>query len=869
MADDTSLYLFIMQKNIFLQTVLASLGVATLLVSCSDESNKKMGAANPAGAVKAEQTDDTFVLGNKLLTATFNWKNGGVEFGGMKDANGVALLEAGGPVFTLTLANKQQLSSTDMKATKPELVTLNADKSALRVSSQLPGQAITTTFTAPDGSFSIEWKAVLRDGSHYLRQEFVLKATDKPVPFNSITALQVVPTEEGGIPSISGNTTHGTVAVTDKMFMGLETPMSVMTVGQHGAAKEDTWNAQAWTPGMFGSVFAVPESFHPVYGNKYDAKNGPVVRDLLVAEGPVNFIEPGQLEVNFRYERGNNRLNIVAVQLVTTAGQVIAEDVHPGFTGNQSVNAAYSMVVPVAGTYHLRYWIEKQTEPVTSSGRISLSLGMGNPEETTAAVPEDMVRGTWVRKTNLTKEAPWKVSSVVGLIKPNMARRSFLKYIEREKPVPYRTMVHYNDWYEVGIVLHDHLDPAKRTSEKISLDIINTWKKELFKKRGTRIDAFVIDDGWDDFNSLWDFHCGFPNGFAKVNEVATSMGCGLGTWLGPVGGYSTSKAMRIKNWNNTHPNNQIANFELSNPEYFNAFVERCKFMIKNYDMRYFKFDGISTKFHAKGPGALEDAEGILRVLAALREARPDIYINTTVGTWASPFWFMHADSIWRQENDFDQIGTMGDARDKWITYRDRLVHEVFVEGAPLFPINALMTHGTIITKNGPPRVMSKDPANCIKEMRTAFTCGSGLQEIYVDADLMAQENGRLWDELAQCIAWVRRNADVLEDTHWVGGNPWDKQKKDGDIYGWAAWNHSKCTLSLRNSSDKPKTLNTTLRKVFDVPAEVTGAIILRSSFGDQRALPGICGVAIDIDTPISISLEPLEIIAMEGTPAKP
>ena len=54
-----------------------------------------------------------------------------------------------------------------------------------------------------------------------------------------------------------------------------------------------------------------------------------------------------------------------------------------------------------------------------------------------------------------------------------------------------------------------------------------------------------------------------------------------------------------------------------------------------------------------------------------------------------------------------------------------------------------------------------------------------------------------------------------------------------------------------------------------MPAEVTGAIILRSSFGDQRALPGICGVAIDVDPPISISLEPLEIIAMEGTPAKP
>ena len=853
-----------MRKNIFLHSILAALtAVSVTLVSCDNPSSK-----HPAGKATAAQSEDSFTLGNNLLSASFQWKNGGVLFGGLKGPDGTELLQSGGPVFTLKLANGQEMSSTDMKATKPELSNLQPDSKALRASAQLPGQAISATFTAPDGSFSVDWKAVLRENSHYLRQEFTLKAKEKPVPFSSITALQVVPTEAGGIPSISGNTTHGNVAITDKMFMGLETPMSVMTVGQHGAVQENTWSPESWTPGMFGNVFNIPESFHPVYGNKYDAKNGPMLRDLLAAEGPVNFLEPGELKVDFEYERGNHRLNIVGVQLVTTAGQVIAEDIHPGYTGHKSENAEYSMVVPVAGTYHLRYWVQKQTEPVTSSGRISLSLPMGNPEEATTPIPEDMVRGSWVRKTNLTKEFPWKVSSVIGLFKPGQQRRSFLRYIERERAVPYRPFVHYNDWYEVGITCNFEADPKKRSSEEISLNIINIWKKELFEKRGVKLDAYILDDGWDDFNSLWDFHIGFPNGFSKINDVATSMDCGMGTWLGPVGGYGAAKNMRIGYWNKTHPDNRIANFELSNPEYFNAFVGRCSDMVKNYDMRYFKFDGISTKFHAKGPGALEDAEGILNVLTALREARPDIYLNTTVGTWASPFWFHYSDCVWRQENDFDQVGNAGDARDRWITYRDRLVHEVFVEGAPLFPINSVMVHGTIITKNGPPRVMSTDPANCVKEMRTAFANGSSLQEIYADSDLMNQEGGVLWDELARCIAWVRRNADVLADTHWVGGNPWDKQKKDGDIYGWAAWSPAKCTLTLRNSSAKQKTITTTLRKMLDVPPSVNGAIVLRSSFDDQRELVGIMNKAVDVDTPISITLEPLEVIVMEGGETK-
>ncbi len=845
-----------MLKKTFLLTVLAAAaGVGSAAV--------EYPGTNP-GVATVSNKGETYTVSNELLSADFTWKDGGVHFGGFKSADGSLLVSGGAPVFQITLADKRVLSSTDMVASAPKMINLKGDPNSLTISKQLPGKAISSTFSAPDGSFSVEWRAVLRNGSHYLRQEYTIKAADKPVHFNTITPLQVIPTAAGGAPTISGNTTHGTVVVTDKLFMGLETPMSAMTVGMQGTDVDDTWNAEGWNPEMFGSAFAVPAGFQPVYGRRYDAKNGPILKDVKVAEGAVNFTKSGECRIVFKYTRGNNRLNMVGVQLVTDSGQVVSEDIHRGFTGEKAKNAEYRIHVPKAGNYKLRYWVETKTEPLTSHGSISLSLPMGALQESTDTVPENLVRGSWVRKTTLNPGKSWKVNSVIGLFAPDQQRRSFLSYIEREKPVPYRTFVHYNDWYEVGIVRHDFKDPMQRTTEQISMEIAKTWKRELYKKRKTTIDAFVIDDGWDDFNSLWDFHVGFPQGFANLNKLVTSMDCGMGTWLGPVGGYGYSKNQRIAYWNKTHPNNRISNFELSNPIYFNAFVGRCTDMVKKYDMRYFKFDGISTKPIAYGPAGLEDAEGIISVLAALRKARPDIFLNTTVGTWASPFWFMHADSIWRQEGDFDQIGTMGDARDRWITYRDRLVHEIFVTGAPLFPINSIMIHGTIITKNGPPRVMSKDPANCIKEIRTAFTSGSALQELYVDADLMNQQDGILWDELARNIEWIRRNADVLADVHWVGGNPWDKEKKDGDIYGWASWNKSKCTLSLRNSSEHTKTLNGTLRQILDVPPTVKGTVTLRSSFDDQTRLP-VMDRAIDVDAPIEITLSPFDIVTMEGT----
>lgn len=483
-------------------------------------------------------------------------------------------------------------------------------------------------------------------------------------------------------------------------------------------------------------------------------------------------------------------------------------------------------------------------------------------------VSGDTMTGKWSRKTTLKKGEVWEVSSVIGALVSGQERRSFLAYNERERAVPWRSFVHYNSWYELNINRNNDSDPKKRMTEPQCLAVIDAWNKNLFKKHKISVDAFVWDDGWDDFNSLWDFHSEFPNGFKKLDIEARKQGAGTGAWLGPVGGYGASKAKRLGYWNKNHPNNQIGNFELSNKEYFDAFVGRCSQMVADYDMRYFKFDGISTHFHAKGPGSEEDAEGIIKVEKALRAKRPDIFFNTTVGTWASPFWYHVADSVWRQENDHGGIGD-GDNREKWITYRDRLVHEVFVQGSPLFPINSLMTHGLIVSRHGPPACMARDEAGrdgIIKEMRCAFASGSALQELYVDNDIMT--NLDLWKDLAECIKWFRGNADVLDDTHWVGGNPWDKQKSCGDIYGWASWNAKKCTLALRNSSKEEKTLKTTLRKALDVPAYVQGSIALKDSFKGQRKLPGISGTAIPLDKEIEFTLKPFEVFVFDGKPAK-
>jgi hypothetical protein len=179
-----------------------------------------------------------------------------------------------------------------------------------------------------------------------------------------------------------------------------------------------------------------------------------------------------------------------------------------------------------------------------------------------------------------------------------------------------------------------------------------------------------------------------------------------------------------------------------------------------------------------------------------------------------------------------------------------------------------MTHGLIVTKNGPPAAMPRDNSTAtvkgiVKEMRCAFACGSGMVELYLDNDLMNSiGNKALWQELASCINWHRENKDVLADLHWVGGNPWDGT--NANVYGWASWNPAKSTLTLRNPSATAKVFTTTLREALDIPAYVSGKILLTDAFTGQTQLAGISNSIIDIDATISFNLPAFDVIVFDG-----
>jgi hypothetical protein len=77
--------------------------------------------------------------------------------------------------------------------------------------------------------------------------------------------------------------------------------------------------------------------------------------------------------------------------------------------------------------------------------------------------------------------------------------------------------------------------------------------------------------------------------------------------------------------------------------------------------------------------------------------------------------------------------------------------------------------------------------------------------MYVTPSLLSAED---WDTIAEAAKWARANADVLVDSHWIGGDP-----NKLEVYGCASWSSRKGILTLRNPLDKPQALQETIERV--------------------------------------------------------
>jgi len=447
--------------------------------------------------------------------------------------------------------------------------------------------------------------------------------------------------------------------------------------------------------------------------------------------------------------------------------------------------------------------------------------------------------------TRLVTGEQLEYSSVFGVVPDGQLRRGFLYYVERERVHPYRPFLHYNSWYDIGY-------GAEIIQPEQFIEVVELFGKELIKKRRVPMASFVPDDGWDDPASLWLFHESYPDGFTPLQRAVEKYDSALGAWLSPFGGYGKAKEARLKYGRQQGFETNKSGFSLAGKKYFGRFRDVCIKMIEDYDLNYFKFDGIGVGGRPAGTTAefASDMQALLRLMGELRRVKPDVFINTTTGTWSSPYWLWHCDSTWRSGHDWNKHGA-GTERQQQITYRDKETYHNVVKRAPLYPINSLMTQGVMFANHGLP----KESEGLTEDIRDFFASGTNCQELYITPALMSAEH---WDALAEAAKWSHENADVLVDTHWVGGDP-----AAGEVYGWAAWSKRKAILSLRNPSDKPESITIDIGKAFELPKGAAEKYSLKSPWKENAESKTI---ELSAGTEHTFELKPFEVLVFDAKP---
>ena len=404
----------------------------------------------------------------------------------------------------------------------------------------------------------------------------------------------------------------------------------------------------------------------------------------------------------------------------------------------------------------------------------------------------------------------YKESMAWGCSPVGQLRRSFLYYLEKARAVPYRQLTFYDSWYDLSYDLNV-------LTEEDCIDRVKTWGDSL-KARGIGLNCFLWDSGWDDWNNMWEFNKKLPNGFNNINASAKQYDASMGAWLSPWGGYDEFIKIRLATAKEHFPQYKINEhgFTLTDPNYYTYFKNVIIKLIRDNNVSLFKIDGIDPgKYNpdCRGFGIYADEmHAFIRLIKRIREVKPDVRLNLTVGTWPSPFWLCYGDNIWKGGEDYGAIGE-GNHRQQWMNFRDYGVYKCITK-SPLCPISSLMFHGITIANYGATAEYEMDDRYISDDIWTFFSNGTSLQELYINPHKLNKND---WDELAKAIKWSRLHEGVLVDSHWIGGDP-----SKGEVYGFTSWNPTDGTLMLRNPSSKPVNFSFTLSMLLELPKKFEG-----------------------------------------------
>jgi len=174
-------------------------------------------------AILCKVSAGTVQLQNDRVLATWNTHGNMLWPGTLEDRQTKQKIEMQGELFCIVLADGAFVHAADFQLVGPvQTLPLPVNPGASRFSERLPGQQLTAELVSADGKLRVTWRAVLRDGSRYVRQILSFQAVQSAVPVNGILFLDT--------PLANAKPTgmvEGSPVALDNAFFGVEHPLSI------------------------------------------------------------------------------------------------------------------------------------------------------------------------------------------------------------------------------------------------------------------------------------------------------------------------------------------------------------------------------------------------------------------------------------------------------------------------------------------------------------------------------------------------------------------------------------------------------------------------------------------------------------------
>ncbi|HEX5436557.1 MAG TPA: enterotoxin [Gemmatimonadaceae bacterium] len=188
------------------------------------------GARAPLAAARSRIDGGEISLANSTIEGLWTVTNGTFQAVRVTDRLNGTALSLPPSAFTLQLADGTAIASAEMRVVAgPTTRSLPRNAHAARRVEQLGGRQVIVTLRDQAGRLEATWRGILRDGSHYLRQEVTLRSLGGELPVREIVLVDL----QAPGAYVSGSV-KGSPVVAGPLYFGFEHPLSQSTVeGDH------------------------------------------------------------------------------------------------------------------------------------------------------------------------------------------------------------------------------------------------------------------------------------------------------------------------------------------------------------------------------------------------------------------------------------------------------------------------------------------------------------------------------------------------------------------------------------------------------------------------------------------------------------